>query len=158
MLLNVPATVLTVSTRCSRGERQDTSGPLAARLLTELGLAVGPVRIVPDGVQPVRDALREAVADGARVVLTTGGTGVSPTDRTPEATAEILDRELPGVAEAVRRRGVTPLAALSRALVGVSGDAVVVNAPGSSGGVEDTLAVVGPLLGHVLEQLDGGDH
>ena len=158
MLLNVPATVLTVSTRCSRGERQDTSGPLAARLLTELGLVVGPVRIVPDGVQPVRDALREAVADGARVVLTTGGTGVSPTDRTPEATAEILDRELPGVAEAVRRRGVTPLAALSRALVGVSGDAVVVNAPGSSGGVEDTLAVVGPLLGHVLEQLDGGDH
>jgi len=158
MLDNVPATVLTVSTRCSRMEREDVSGPLAARLLTELGLAVGPVRVVPDGVEPVRDALRAALADGARVVLTTGGTGVSPTDRTPEATAEVLERQLPGVVDAVRRHSDAPAAVLSRALAGTVGDAVVVNAPGSPRGVEDTLAVLGPLLPHVLDQLAGGDH
>ena len=158
MLDNVPATVLTVSTRCSRGEREDVSGPVAARLLAGLGLAVGPVRVVPDGVEPVREALRAALADGARVVLTTGGTGVSPTDRTPEATAEVLERELPGVVEAVRRHSTLPTAVLSRALAGTVGDAVVVNAPGSTGGVEDTLAVLGPLLPHVLDQLAGGDH
>ncbi|HLT84021.1 MAG TPA: MogA/MoaB family molybdenum cofactor biosynthesis protein [Phototrophicaceae bacterium] len=155
---NVPAAVLTVSTRCSRGEREDVSGPLAARLLTELGFAVAPVRVVPDGVEPVRDALRSALADGARVVLTTGGTGVSPTDRTPEATAEVLDRELPGLVDAVRRRSEAPGAVLSRALAGTVGDAVVVNAPGSTSGVEDTMAVLGPLLEHVLDQLVGGDH
>ena len=155
---NVPAAVLTVSTRCSRGEREDVSGPLAARLLTELGFAVAPVRVVPDGVEPVRDALRSALADGARVVLTTGGTGVSPTDRTPEATAEVLDRELPGLVDAVRRRSEAPGAVLSRALAGTVGDAVVVNAPGSTSGVEDTMAVLGPLLAHVLDQLVGGDH
>lgn len=155
---NVPAAVLTVSTRCSRGEREDVSGPLAARLLTALGFAVAPVRVVPDGVEPVRDALRSALADGARVVLTTGGTGVSPTDRTPEATAEVLDRELPGLVDAVRRRSEAPGAVLSRALAGTVGDAVVVNAPGSTSGVEDTMAVLGPLLEHVLDQLVGGDH
>lgn len=155
---NVPAAVLTVSTRCSRGEREDVSGPLAARLLTELGFAVAPVRVVPDGVEPVRDALRSALADGARVVLTTGGTGVSPTDRTPEATTEVLDRELPGLVDAVRRRSDAPGAVLSRALAGTVGDAVVVNAPGSTSGVEDTMAVLGPLLEHVLDQLVGGDH
>ncbi|WP_413451397.1 MogA/MoaB family molybdenum cofactor biosynthesis protein [Georgenia phoenicis] len=158
MLDNVPATVLTVSTRCSRGEREDLSGPLAVRLLAELGCAVGPVRVVPDGEEPVREALRTALADGARVVLTTGGTGVSPTDRTPEATGPLLERELAGVAEAVRRHGTAPAAVLSRGLVGTVGSAVVVNAPGSPGGVSDTVAVVGPLLGHILDQLDGGDH
>lgn len=158
MLDNVRATVLTVSTRCSRGERTDVSGPLAVRLLSELGCAVGPARIVPDGEEPVREALRAALADGARVVLTTGGTGVSPTDRTPEATGPLLERELVGVADAVRRHGTTPAAVLSRGLVGTVGRAVVVNAPGSTGGVTDTVAVVGPLLGHILDQLDGGDH
>lgn len=158
MLDDVTGAVLTVSTRCSRGEREDTSGPLAARLLADLGLDVAPVRIVPDGVEPVREALRAALAAGARVVLTTGGTGVSPSDSTPEATAEVLERELPGVAEAVRRRSAVPAAVLSRALVGTVGDAVVVNAPGSPGGVEDTVAVIGPLLGHLLDQLAGGDH
>ncbi len=158
MLDKVPATVLTVSTRCSRGEREDASGPLAARLLTELGLDVGPVRVVPDGLDPVRQALQSALDDGARVVLTTGGTGASPTDLTPEATAEVVERTLPGVAEAVRRRGDAPATVLSRALVGTVGGAVVVNAPGSPGGVEDTVAVLGPLLDHLLDQLAGGDH
>ncbi|WP_152192578.1 MogA/MoaB family molybdenum cofactor biosynthesis protein [Georgenia satyanarayanai] len=158
MLDNVPAAVLTVSTRCSRGERADESGPLAVRLLADLGCAVAPARVVPDGEEPVREALRAALADGARVVLTTGGTGVSPTDRTPEATGPLLERELTGVAEAVRRHGTAPGSVLSRGLVGTVGAAVVVNAPGSTGGVTDTVAVVGPLLGHILDQLDGGDH
>lgn len=158
MLENVPATVLTVSTRCSRGEREDVSGPLAASLLADLGLDVAPVRVVPDGVEPVRQALRSALADGARVVLTTGGTGVSPTDRTPDATAEVLELQLPGLIEAVRRRSDVPAAILSRALAGTVGASVVVNAPGSTSGVEETLAVVGPLLPHLLDQLAGGDH
>ncbi len=158
MLQQVRATVLTVSTRCSRGEREDVSGPRAARLLAELGLDVAPVRVVPDGVEPVRQALEAALADGARVVLTTGGTGVSPTDRTPEATAQVLERELPGVPEAVRRRSRASGAVLSRARAGTVGNAVVVNAPGSVAGVEDTIAVVGPLLPHLLDQLTGGDH
>ncbi|WP_324650494.1 MogA/MoaB family molybdenum cofactor biosynthesis protein [Georgenia sp. H159] len=158
MLDNVPATVLTVSTRCSRGEREDVSGPLAASLLASLGLDVAPVRVVPDGVEPVSQALRSALADGARVVLTTGGTGVSPTDRTPDATAEVLELQLPGVIEAVRRRSDVPTAVLSRALAGTAGSAVVVNAPGSTRGVEETIAVVGPLLPHLLDQLAGGDH
>ena len=134
------------------------SGPLAARLLADLGLTVGPVQVVPDGVEPVRRALTAALADGARVVLTTGGTGVSPTDRTPEATGTVLERTLPGIVEEVRRRSGTPAAVLSRAVAGTVGTAVVVNAPGSPDGVEDTVAVVGPLLGHLLEQLAGGDH
>lgn len=160
MLHGVPATVITVSTRCSRGAATDTSGPHAARLLGDLGLEVAPVRIVPDGVAPVEEALRAALADGARVVLTTGGTGIGPQDLTPEATRAVVERELPGIADAVRRHGLaaTPTALVSRAVIGTAGTAVVVNAPGSPGGVKDTVAVVGPLLAHLLDQLEGGDH
>lgn len=156
--------VITVSDRCAAGEREDRSGPLARDLLAAHGVAVDDVVVVPDDVAEVRAAITAALRAGARVVLTTGGTGVTPRDITPEATAPLLATELPGVAERIRAAGLasTPLAILSRGLVGVTsrdGDgALVVNAPGSTGGVRYTVTVVGPLVAHVLSQLGGGDH
>lgn len=158
-----PGAVITVSDRCSRGEAEDRSGPLAAKLLAEAGVRAEVV-VIPDGAGSVTVALREALAAGARVVVTTGGTGVTPRDRTPEGTAEVLEQQLPGVAEAIRARGArtVPTAVLSRGLVGIAtgaaGKAVVVNAPGSTGGVRDALAVLTPLIGHLLNQLDGVGH
>ncbi|GAA4427679.1 MogA/MoaB family molybdenum cofactor biosynthesis protein [Georgenia halophila] len=158
-----PAVVITVSDRCARGEAEDLSGPLAVRLLADAGVSAA-VMVVPDGVASVRDALRSALDGGARLVLTTGGTGISPRDLTPEGTREVLCRELPGLAEAIRTQGAAavPTAVLSRGLAGIApghdGEALVVNAPGSPGGVRDAVAVVAPVLPHVLEQLDGGDH
>ena len=116
--------------------------------------------VVPDG-DPVGAAIADAVAAGARVVLTTGGTGLTPTDRTPEQTRPLLDREVPGIAEAIRAAGVAagvPTAVLSRGLAGVAGTCLVVNLPGSKGGVKDGLAVLRPLLGHAVEQVVGSDH
>lgn len=160
----VKGAVITVSDRCAGGEREDASGPLAARLLAEYDVVVDQVVMVPDGVEEVRAAIRDALAAGARVVLTAGGTGVTPRDLTPEATEPLLATRLDGLAEQVRAHGLakTPLAGLSRGLVGVtsrgSDGALVVNAPGSRGGVKDTVEVIGPLVPHVLEQLGGGDH
>ena len=160
----VAGAVITVSDRCAAGQREDISGPLAARLLAEHDVIVEAVRVVPDGAEPVREAVREAVAAGARVVLTTGGTGITPRDLTPEGTAPLLAARMEGLEAQIRAHGLTktPLAGLSRGLVGVTGrddaGALVVNAPGSRGGVEDTVAVIGPLVPHVLEQLRGGDH
>lgn len=154
------ATVVAASNRAAAGVYEDTTGPLIVQALEELGFEVtGPV-VVPDG-GPVGAAIREAVAGGARVVITTGGTGLTPTDLTPEVTRPLLDREVPGVAEAIRAHGVAngvPTAALSRGVAGVSGQAFVVNLPGSRGGVKDGLAVVGPLLRHAVEQIVGSDH
>lgn len=137
---------------------------MAVRLLADHGVLVDSVRIVPDGVESVRRAIEAAIEAGARVVLTTGGTGVTPHDLTPEATRPLLAARLEGIEAQVRAYGLehTPLAGLSRALVGVTSreadGVLIVNAPGSRGGVEDTVAVVGPLVPHVLEQLGGGDH
>ncbi len=157
---SVRATVVTASNRAAAGVYDDTTGPLIVDALTELGFEVaGPV-VVPDG-EPVADAIRTAVAEGARAVITTGGTGLTPTDLTPEVTRPLLDREVPGIAEAIRAYGAAkgvPTAALSRGLSGVSGDALVVNLPGSRGGVKDGLAVVVPLLVHAVEQITGSDH
>jgi molybdenum cofactor synthesis domain-containing protein len=156
----VKATVIAASNRAAAGVYEDTTGPLIVAALEEAGFEVtGPV-VVPDG-EPVGTAIREAVDAGARAVITTGGTGLTPTDLTPEVTRPLLDREVPGVAEAIRAYGVAhgvPTAALSRGVAGVVGQAFVVNLPGSRGGVKDGLAVVVPLLRHAVEQIVGSDH
>ena len=155
------ATVVAASNRAAAGVYEDTTGPLIVEALTGLGFDVtGPV-VVPDG-EPVAEAIRTALAGGARAVLTTGGTGLTPTDLTPEVTRPLLDREVPGIAEAIRAYGAAqgvPTAALSRGLAGIAGDALVVNLPGSRGGVKDGLAVVVPLLrARASQQIAGSDH
>jgi molybdenum cofactor synthesis domain-containing protein len=156
----VRAAVVVASNRAAAGVYEDTTGPLIVAALQGAGFDVEPAVVVPDG-EPVGQAIRAAVEGGARAVLTTGGTGLTPTDRTPEVTRPLLDREVAGVADAIRARGLAngvPTAALSRGLAGVSGEAFVVNLPGSRGGVKDGLDVVVPLLRHAVEQIVGSDH
>jgi molybdenum cofactor synthesis domain-containing protein len=156
----IRALALTVSNRAAAGVYEDRSGPVLADLLRAAGCEVeGPV-VVPDG-SPVESALRQAVEAGYDVVVSTGGTGVTPGDLTPEMTKLVLDREIPGIAEAIRAAGVAagvPTAALSRGLAGVAGTTLIVNLPGSTGGVRDGMAVLGVLLTHAVEQIRGGDH
>jgi len=156
----VNARVIVASNRAAAGVYSDETGPLLVEALTDWGFTTPSAVVVPDGA-PVADALREAVIDGVAVVLTTGGTGISPTDRTPEATAAVLDRQLPGVAEAIRAHGVAkgvPTAALSRGLAGVAGDTLVVNLPGSRGGVADAIELLAGIVPHAVSQIRGVDH
>ncbi|WP_228389555.1 MogA/MoaB family molybdenum cofactor biosynthesis protein [Cumulibacter manganitolerans] len=153
------AVVVTASNRASSGVYADRSGELLEGALRELGLDVRR-SVLPDDRARLAAAIREAVDGGAALVLTTGGTGLSPTDVTPEATAEVIERPAPGIAEAIRAYGApkVPTAVLSRGLAGVAGRCLIVNLPGSTGGVRDALAVLTPLLPHILSQLGGGDH
>lgn len=156
----VRAMVITSSTRAAAGTYPDRGGPVLVGGLRELGFDVeGPI-VVADG-EPFADALRDGVRAGYDVILTTGGTGLSPTDSTPEATRAVLDREVPGLAEAIRSAGVSagvPTAALSRGLAGLAGPTLVVNLPGSPGGCRDAMAVLAPVLPHAVSQIRGGDH
>lgn len=150
---------MTISDRSSAGLRADTSGPVAAELLIQAGWPVE-VTIVADDVSQIQDAVRAAIDAGSRLVVTSGGTGVAPRDVTPEAMDGIFEREIPGIAEELRRRGAEklPAALLSRGRSGVVGNALVVNLPGSTGGVRDGIPVVLSVAAHVLAQLDGEDH
>lgn len=159
-VVHVPAAVVVASNRAAAGVYDDQTGPILVGFLRALDFAVGDPVVVPDG-PPVGAAISAAVADGARVVLTTGGTGLTPTDRTPEQTRALLDFEVPGIGEAIRAYGAAkgiPAAALSRGVAGVIGRCLVVNLPGSRGGVKDGLDVLAPILEHAIEQVVGSDH
>ncbi len=153
------ARVIVASNRAAKGVYEDKTGPVITAWLAARGWDVPDPVVVEDG-DPVGAALREAVAAGVQVIVTTGGTGISPTDRTPDVTRAVLDYELPGVADAIRAAGLpaVPTAVLSRGVAGVAGRTLVVNLPGSRGGVKDGLGVLDGILDHAVDQLAGGDH
>ena len=161
---SLPATVITCSDRAFRDVYEDRSGPVLRDGLAAVGFKVDAPVIVPDDIEAIRAAVLKAVAAGARVVLTTGGTGVGPRDVTVGACAPLLHFQIPGITEAIRAAGMakTPKAVLSRGLSGVidyeGTRAVLVNVPGSRGGARDAMAVLKELLLHIIDQLDGADH
>lgn len=151
---------MTVSNRAAAGVYADRSGPVLAGLLREAGCAVDGPTVTPDGVA-VETALRDAVAAGYDVVVTTGGTGLTPGDVTPEMTRKVISREIPGIGEAIRAAGIAagvPAAMLSRGVAGLAGRTLIVNLPGSAGGVRDGMAVLSTVLSHAVDQAAGGDH
>ena len=153
------ARVVIASTRAAAGVYDDRCGPIIRGWLSERGFSVADPAVVADG-EAVREALLAALGEGVDVIITSGGTGISPTDATPEATLAVIDYQIPGLADAIRRSGLpaVPTSVLSRGVCGVAGRTLVVNLPGSTGGVRDGLAVLADVLGHAVDQLAGGDH
>lgn len=154
------ARVITVSDRSFAGEREDRGGPLAVSLLRDAGFDCADAIVVPDGEDAVERALRDALAAGVGLVVTTGGTGIAPRDRTPEGTDRVIELALPGIPEELRRRGLadTPLSVISRGRAGIAASTLIVNLPGSTRAVVSGVAVVVESAGHILDQLAGGDH
>ena len=154
------AAIITASARASAGVYEDTSGEILKTGLQTLGYEVFDVVIVPDDVKQISDAISVALAAHVELIVTTGGTGISPTDVTPEATAPHIQKLLPGIPEALRAysREKVPTADLSRGLAGTSGSSLVINLPGSPGAVKDGLVIIERLAGHIHEQLRGKDH
>jgi len=156
----IKALAITVSNRAAAGVYADRSGPVLVDLLRSAGCEVDGPQVVADG-DPVEAALRDALRAGYDVVVTTGGTGLTPTDLTPEMTRKVLDREVPGIADAIRQEGAAagvPASVLSRGLAGLAGQTLIVNLPGSTGGVRDGMAVLSRVLAHAVDQARGGDH
>lgn len=156
----IHASVITISDRGSRGEREDKSGPEIMMMLRDIGLDIVDAKIIPDEKDQIIEALIDyADIKGIDLIITTGGTGVSPRDVTPEATLEVIDKELPGMAEAMRRESAvkTPHAMISRAVVGIRGNSLIVNLPGSPKAVRENLAVILPALKHAVEKIRGDD-
>ena len=154
------AVVVCASTRAATGVYTDHTGPVIVEALRQWGFDVSDATVVADG-EPFREALRAAVHLQPQVLLTTGGTGISPTDSTPEVTTQVLDRQVPGIAEALRAVGVAkgvPTAMLSRGVAGIAGRTLVVNLPGSAGAVRDALDLLADVLPHAVDQISGGDH
>jgi molybdenum cofactor synthesis domain-containing protein len=160
VLSDASALVLSISSRAASGVYEDTTGPLIVQALQNAGFGSVSAQVVPDG-EPVRRALLAAAEDEVSLVVTTGGTGISPTDQTPEMTLAVVERRIPGIAEAIRANGIANgvnTAALSRGVAGIRRRTLIVNLAGSRGAVKDGLVVLIPLLEHALEQMRGGDH
>ncbi len=161
MSVPIRAVVITVSDACSRGERKDASGEALAQLLRDLGADIVEAKILSDDLEPLTDALREfAERSDVNLVVTTGGTGLAPRDNTPEATLRVIEREAPGLAEAMRIETLkqTPMAMISRGVCGIRSGTLIINLPGSPKGVRESFAVIAPVLNHAIALLAGKPH